>query len=245
MARIVVVGGSGHIGAKVAAALKSQVREVVAASRKLGVNTVTGHGLADAVVDASNCPSFEAKPAIEFFATSTMNLLAAERAAAVGHHVALSVMATDRLRDSGYFRAKLAQEELIKASGVPYSIVRAAPVYDFLEIIADAATDNGAVRLPDVLIQPAEAADIAKVVAAVALGKPLNDTIEVAGPNKFALDELVREISDAQHNPRHIVADAHARYFGTLIDKHTLLPSEGAVITSTTLNDWMAQRHWG
>lgn len=243
MARIVVVGGSGRIGAKIVATLRRRELDVVAASPTLGVNSVTGQGLADAltgarvVIDASNAPSVEDKPAIEFFATSTMNLLDTEKNTGVAHHVVVSVVATDRLQDSGYFRAKLAQEELVKASDVPYSIVRATPVYDFIEVIADAATDDGTVRVPDALIQPTDAAE---VIADIALGQARNDIVEVAGPQQFTLEELIREVSAAQHRPRNVVADAHTRYFGTLLDKHTLLAAQEAVITSTSLQDWIA-----
>lgn len=248
MARIVVVGGSGRIGAKIVATLRRRELDVVAASPTLGVNSVTGQGLADAltgarvVIDASNAPSVEDKPAIEFFATSTMNLLDTEKNTGVAHHVVVSVVATDRLQDSGYFRAKLAQEELVKASDVPYSIVRATPVYDFIEVIADAATDDDTVRVPDALIQPTDAAEVAEVIADIALGQARNDIVEVAGPQQFTLEELIREVSAAQHRPRNVVADAHTRYFGTLLDKHTLLAAQEAVITSTSLQDWIADR---
>lgn len=246
MGRIVVVGGTGLIGSKIVTKLSEQRIESVAASPKSGVNAVTAEGLVDAlsaadvVVDASNTSSFDDKPAIEYFATSTMNLLGAERATGVGHHVALSVIATDRLQGGGYFRAKLAQEELIKAAGIPYSIVRAAPVYDFVEAIADAATEDATVRLPDALVQPTDASDLADLVVDIAMGQPLNGIVEVAGPERFTLDELISEVLSAKHNPREVVADAHTSYFGALLDESTLLPGDGAVITSTSLDDWIA-----
>lgn len=246
MDRIVVIGGTGLIGSKVVAKMSEPGRDVVAASPKSGVNSLTCDGLADAlagahvVVDASNSPSFDDKPAIEFFATSTMNLLAAEKNAGVRHHVALSIVATDRLQDSGYFRAKLAQEELIKAGGIPYSIVRATPVYDFVEAIADAATESATVQLPSALVQPTDASDVADVVVDIAMGPPLNSTVEVAGPEQFMLDELIREVLSAQHSQRKVVADPHTRYFGALIDERTLLPDDDAIITGTSLDDWIA-----
>lgn len=245
MSDIVVVGGSGRIGSKVVAKLSEPGLGVVAVSRRSGVNAVTGEGLAEAlsdarvVVDASNSPSFEDKAAIEFFATSTMNLLAAERDADVGHHVALSVVAADRLQDSGYFRAKLAQEELIKAGNIPYSIVRATPVYDFVEVIADAATQDATVHLPDTLLQPADGNDVADVVVDIVAGAPANGTVEVAGPEQFMLDELIREVLSAQRSARKVVTDAHIPYFGALVGKDTLLPGDGAIITGRSLDEWI------
>jgi uncharacterized protein YbjT (DUF2867 family) len=199
MTNVVVVGGTGLIGSKVVARLAEQGHEAIAASPKSGVNTLTGEGLAEVlagaqvVVDVSNSPSFEAKAALEFFTTSTGNLLAAEKTAGVGHYVALSVVATERLPESGYFRAKLAQEKLIKESGSPYSIVHATQFFEFVKNIADSATDGDTVRLSPALIQPIAAAAVASAVARTAVGEPINGTTEIAGPEQFGLDELIRK----------------------------------------------------
>src|SRR5439155_26091437 len=217
--KIVVIGGSGLIGKKVVTKLREHGHEVVAASPSSGVNTVTGEGLAQAlagaqvVVDVANAPSWEDNAVLAFFETSGRNLLAAEAAAGVGHHVALSVVGTDRLSESGYFRAKIAQEKLIKGSSIPYSIVHATQFFEFVKSIADAATDGNQVRLAPVLIQPMAADDVASAVGMIAVGTPVNGTIEVAGPERFLLDELIRRRLSA-NDPREVIADPHARYFG-------------------------------
>src|SRR5689334_21310943 len=218
--KIVVIGGTGLIGSKVVARLRAEGHEAVAASPDSGVNTLTGEGLAEVlkgasvVVDVSNSPSFEDAYVLNFFSTSTRNLLAAEAAARVGHHVALSVVGTERLLESGYFRAKIAQEQLIKASSIPYSIVHATQFFEFVKSIADAATVEGTVRLAPALIRPMASDDVARFVAGVATEAPLNATVEVAGPEEFRLDELVREGLAARNDPRPVVADPGSRYYG-------------------------------
>ena len=225
--KIVVIGGSGLIGSKLVTMLTRDGHEVVAASRRSGVDAVTGEGLAEAlsgasvVVDVSNSPSFEDAAVMKFFKTSTHNLLTCEAAAGVGHHVALSVVGTGRLLQSGYFRAKFAQEKLVKDSSVPYSIVQATQFFEFLETIADAATHGNAVRVPPVLIQPIAADDVARAVAKIATGTPLNGTVEIGGPEPFYLDGLIQRVLGARNDPREVIADPHARYFGTEL-KRTL-----------------------
>src|SRR5882672_3125183 len=211
--KIVVIGGSGLIGSKLVTRLREQGHEAVAASPNSGVNTLTGEGLAEAlqgapvVVDVSNSPSFEDAAVLKFFETSTRNLLVAEAGAGVGHHVALSVVGTERLTESGYFRAKIAQEKLIKSSSLPYSIVHATQFFEFVKSIADAATDGNTVRVAPVLIQPMAADDVASTVARVAVGSPLNGIVEVAGPQQFRLDQLIRRGLTARNDPRQVVAD--------------------------------------
>jgi uncharacterized protein YbjT (DUF2867 family) len=245
--KIVVIGGTGLIGSKVVTKLNEKGHESIAASPNSGVNTVTGEGLAEVlegaavVVDVSNAPAWEDAAVMEFFETSTGNLLAAERAAGVGHHVALSVVGTDRLTESGYFRAKLAQEKLIKASSVPYSIVHATQFFEFLERIADDARDGNTVRLPPALIRPMAADDVASAVGRVAIGPPLNRTVEIAGPEQFRLDELVRRVLETRNDPREVVADPGARYFGISPGERTLLPGDGALRGPTRLEDWLSQ----
>ena len=225
--KIVVVGGSGLIGSKLVTMLTRDGHEVVAASRRSGVDAVTGEGLAEAlrgasvVVDVSNSPSFEDAAVMKFFKTSTHNLLTAEAAAGVQHHVALSVVGTGRLLQSGYLRAKFAQEKLIKESSIPYSIVQATQFFEFLRSIADAATHGNAVRVPPVLIQPIAADDVARAVAKIATGTPLNGTVEIGGPEPFYLDGLIQRVLGAHNDPREVIADPHARYFGTEL-KRTL-----------------------
>jgi uncharacterized protein YbjT (DUF2867 family) len=206
--KIVVIGGTGLIGSKVVAKLANQGHEAIAASPETGVNTLTGDGLADAlagaavVVDVSNSPSFEDSAVLEFFETSTRNILDAEAAAGVGHHVALSVVGTERLPDSGYLRAKVAQEQLIEGSSIPYSIVHATQFFEFAARIADEATTEGTVRLPHVLFQPIAADDVAAAVATVAGGAPTNGTIEIAGPEQFRFDDFIRQALRARHDAR-------------------------------------------
>jgi uncharacterized protein YbjT (DUF2867 family) len=245
--KIVVIGGTGLIGSKVVKKLREQDHEAVAASPDSGVNTITGEGLALAltgasvVVDVSNSPSLEAAVAMSFFETSTRNLLAAEVAARVGHHVALSVVGTDRLSESGYIRAKIAQEALIKASSMPYSIVHATQFFEFVKGIAAEATVGDTVRLPPVLIQPVAADDVASVVCSVALGRPVNGTVEVAGPEQMRFDALIQRGLSARNDPRKVVADPHARYFGAELSERTLVAGEDARIGKTRFEDWLRQ----
>ncbi|MGC1212924.1 MAG: SDR family oxidoreductase [Micromonospora sp.] len=245
--KIVVIGGSGLIGSKVVAMLGAQGHEAVAASPKTGVNTLTGEGLAnvldgaDVVVDVSNSPSYEDAAVLEFFQTSTRNLLSAEAEAGVGHHVALSVVGSDRMPDSGYLRAKLAQEKLIADSKIPYSLVRATQFFEFAQGIVDAATDGDTVRLAPVLIQPVAADDVAATVAGVAVDAPTNGVVEVAGPERFRLDELGRSTLAARHDPREVVTDPASRYFGALLGERSLVPADGARIAGTRLEDWRTQ----
>lgn len=234
--RIVVVGGTGLIGGKVVARLHGDGHEAVAASPRTGVDTVTGEGLAEAlagasvVVDVSNSPSFEDAAVREFFETATRNLLAAEGEAGVGHHVALSVVGAGRLPGSGYLRAKAAQERLIERAPIPYSIVRSTQFFEFVPRIADAATDGGIVRMPPVAFQPIAADDVARVVAAVAVGPPLNGGIEIAGPERFRMDEFFRRALADRNDPREVVTDPDARYFGAVPGEHSLVPGKGAVL---------------
>ena len=245
--KIVVIGGSGLIGSKLVEKLREHGHDPLPASPNTGVDTVTGEGLADAlagaevVVDVSNAPDWDDDAVMKFFQTSTGNLLAAEAAAGVKHHVALSVVGTDRLTESGYFRAKLAQEMLIRDSTIPYSIVHATQFFEFLTRIADSATDGNIVTLPPALIQPMAADDVASAVGRVAVGPPLNGVVEVAGPETFRLDELVRSLLDAQGDPREVVADPHARYFGIAPGERTLLPEDDAQIGETSLDSWLRE----
>jgi uncharacterized protein YbjT (DUF2867 family) len=245
--KVVVIGGSGLIGSKLVTRLREQGHEALPASPRSGVNTLTGEGLAEAlagasvVVDVSNAPSWEDDAVLAFFETSTRNLLAAEAVAGVGHHVALSVVGTERLTESGYFRAKLAQESLIRESAVPYSIVRTTQFFEFVPGIADAATDGATVRLPPALFQPMAADDIAMALARVALGSPVNGIVEVAGPDQFRLDELIRERLRATGDPRTVVTDPQASYFGMTPGERTLLPGDDALLTATHYADWLNQ----
>lgn len=244
--KIVVIGGTGLIGSKVVTKLGERGYEVVAASPASGVNTLTGEGLAEVlagasvVVDVSNSPSFEDTLVMEFFQTSTRNLLEHEAAAGVGHHVILSIVGTDRLPDSGYMRAKVAQEELIKESSIPYSIVRATQFFEFVKRIADSATDGNTVRLPSVGFQPMAADDVASAVAKVAIGSPLNGTVEVAGPEQFRFDQCIRQGLSAGNDPREVIADPHARYFGTELSERSLVPGDGALLGETRFEDWLS-----
>ncbi|HET7092887.1 MAG TPA: SDR family oxidoreductase [Thermomicrobiales bacterium] len=245
--KIVVIGGTGLIGSNVVAMLREQGHEAVPASPRLGINSVTGEGLAGAiagasvVVDVSNAPSWEDAAVLAFFETSTRNLLAAEAAAGVGHHVVLSVVGTERLTESGYFRAKLAQEQLIEASSIPYSIVHATQFFEFIPGIADAATDGATVRLPPAFFQPMAAVDVAAAVTRAALGAPVNGVVEVAGPEPFRLDELIRERLQATGDPRTVVTDPHASYFGITPGERTLLPGADARLATTRYADWVAR----
>ena len=245
--KIVVIGGTGLIGSKVVTKLGERGYEVVAASPNSGVNTLTGEGLAEVlegasvVVDVSNSPSFEDAPVMEFFQTSTRNLLTYEAAAGVGHHVALSIVGTDSLPDSGYMRAKVAQEKLIKESSIPYSIVRATQFFEFVNRIADSATEGTTVRLPSVGFQPMAADDVASVVSKVAIGSPLNGMVEVAGPEQFRFDECISRGLSARQDPREVIADPHARYFGTELGERSLVPGDDAQLGETRFEDWLSR----
>ena len=245
--KIVVIGGSGLIGSKLVDVLRKGGHEVVAASPNTGVNTLTGQGLPEAlagaqvVVDVANSPSLEGEAAIEFFVTSGRNLLAAETAAGVSHHVALSVVGTQRVADSGYLRAKAAQENLIKASPIPYSIVQSTQFFEFIERIAKGAFDGDVYRLSPALVQPIASDDVVAALADVTLGAPLNATVEVAGPEAIPLDELAREVLSARDDPRPIVADAHARYFGAELNDQSLLPGPNARLSANRFRDWLGQ----
>jgi uncharacterized protein YbjT (DUF2867 family) len=246
--RIVVVGGTGRIGSKVVDELTGHGHEAVAAAPSTGVNAVTGEGLAGAlagaqvVVDVTNSPSFEEAAAQEFFTRSTANLLAAEADAGVTHHVALSVVGTERLaRESGYFRAKLAQERLIEDGPIPYTIVRATQFFEFLTAIADSATINGTVRLSDAAFQPMASADVAEAVAIAAVNDPVNGIAEVGGPERFRLPELIRTALTARGDTREVVADPDAGYWGVDIDEDTLVPGDGATLFDTRFSDWVLE----
>ena len=245
--KIVVIGGSGLIGSKLVAKLRGHGHEALAASPNSGVNCLTGEGLAEAlkgasvVVDVSNAPSWEDAAVMNFFETATSNLLSYEAAGGVGHHVALSVVGSERLLDSGYFRAKIAQESLIKGSSIPYSIVRATQFFEFVKGIADFSTDGNKVRLPSALIQPIAADDVASAVGQIATGSAVNATVEVAGPEQFRLDELIRQGLAAYKDPREVVADQHARYYGVELSERTLLPGKNARLAETRFKTWLAQ----
>jgi uncharacterized protein YbjT (DUF2867 family) len=245
--KIVVIGGTGLIGSKVVLKLGERGYDVIAASPDSGVNTLTGEGLtkvlegASVVVDVSNSPSFEDDAVMEFFKTSTGNLLRYEAAAGVGHHVALSVVGSDLLPDSGYLRAKVAQEKLIKESSIPYSIVRATQFFEFLNRIADEATDGNTVRLPSVRFQPMAAEDVASAVARVAVGSPLNGTVELGGPEQLRFDEFIRRDLSARKDPREVIADPHAHYFGTELDEYSLVPGNDALLGEIRFEDWVNQ----
>jgi uncharacterized protein YbjT (DUF2867 family) len=245
--KIVIIGGTGLIGSKLVSGLKEQGHEAVPASLDTGVNTVTGAGLAVAlhaasvVVDVSNSPSFEEKAVMEFFTTSTRNLLEHAAAAAVRHYVALSVVGTDRIADSPYLRAKNAQEMLIKEAGIPYSIVRATQFFEFVKRIADEATVGTTVQLPHVLFQPMAADDVARAVGMIAVGAPVNGTVEFAGPEQFRFDEFIRQALAARNDPRTVVADPHARYFGAELGERSLVPMGDARLGAIRFEEWLRQ----
>jgi len=245
--KIIVIGGTGLIGSKLVPKLREHGHEALAASPNTGVNTVTGEGLAEAlkgasvVVDVSNAPAWEDAAVMKFFETSTRNLLTNETAAGVRHHVALSVVGTDRMLTSGYFRAKIAQENLIKGSSIPYSIVRATQFFEFVKGISDISTDGDKVRLPHVLFQPMAADDVATAAGKVAMGAPVNGTVEVGGPEKFRLDELVRQALASWKDPREVVADPQARYYGVEVSERTLVPDDDAELGQTRFADWLKQ----
>jgi uncharacterized protein YbjT (DUF2867 family) len=245
--KIVVIGGSGLIGSKLVTKLGEHGHEAVAASPNSGVNTLTGEGLAEVledasvVVDVSNSPSFEEVAVMEFFKTSTRNLLTSEAAAGVGHHVALSVVGADRLPDSGYMRAKVAQEAAIKAATIPYTILRATQFFEFIGRIADGSTVGDMVRLSPALMQPVAAEDVAAALADVAVGTPVNGTVELAGPEPLRLDALARRVLSARQDPRQVIADVHARYFGAEVNDQSLTPSDNPRIAPTRFEDWLSR----
>ena len=245
--KIVVVGGTGLIGAKLVSQLLEQGHEAVAASPKTGINSITGEGLADAlkgasvVVDVTNSPSWEDAAVLKFFETSTRNLLKYEAAAGVGYHVALSVVGTERLLESGFFRAKLAQENLIKASPNPYTIVRATQFFEFARQIADFSTVGNQVRLPAALFQPMAAGDVAAALARIAVNPPVNGTVEIGGPEQLRLDECARRYLAARRDPREVISDPHARYFGIAVSEKALLPEKSAHLGKTHFEDWLQQ----
>ncbi|MET0791323.1 MAG: SDR family oxidoreductase [Polyangiaceae bacterium] len=245
--KILVIGGSGLIGSKLVNALRQRGHEVIAASPASGVDTITGVGLApvlvatDVVVDVSNSPSFEDQAVLDFFRTSTSNLLAAEEAACVKHHLALSVVGTDRLAQSGYFRAKIAQEELIRAGKIPYSIVHSTQFFEFLSGIAKSGTEGDTVRLSPAFVQPIASDDVAFALADYTVGKPLNGVVEIAGPERFRLSNLVQRFLKASNDPRQVIADVHARYFGAELNDDTLLPGAAPRVGSVSFDAWFSQ----
>lgn len=245
--KTVVIGGTGLIGSKLVRKLRDQGHEAVAASPNSGVNSVTGEGLAEVlkgasvVVDVTNSPAWEDAAVLKFFETSTRNLLTYEAAAGVGHHVALSVVGTDQLSESGYFRAKIAQEKLIKASSIPYSIVRATQFFEFLKGLADISVVGGKVHLPPVLFQPMAADDVASALGRIAVGQPANGTVEIGGPEQFRLDELVRRRLAMLKDPRDVVADPKALYSGARISERTLVPGNKARLGETRFETWLTQ----
>ena len=246
--KIVVIGGTGLIGSKLVAKLREHGHEAVPAAPNTGVNTLTGKGLeevlegAAAVVDVSNSPSFADEQVMEFFRTSTSNLLDYSTKAGIGNYVALSVVGTDRLTESGYFRAKVVQETLIRESGIAYSIVHATQFFEFVKAIADFSTVDGAVRLPSALIQPMAADDVAAAIGRVAVGQPLNGIREVGGPEQFGLDELVRKGLAAKGDPRDVITDDQAPYYGMRLSKRTLVPGPDAQLGEITFDRWLAQQ---
>ena len=246
--KIVIIGGTGLIGSKVVGKLREQGNEAIPAAPNTGVNTLTGEGLAevlkgaDVVVDVSNSPSFEDVAVLNFFRTSTSNILAAEAAAGVRHHVALSVVGTDRLSESGYMRAKIAQEKLIEESSIPFSIIHATQFFEFLKGIADGATDGDTVRLAPVLIQPMAAEDVATEVVKVAVGAPVNGIVEIGGPEQFRLNEIVGRYLAARDDRRSVIADPSARYYGALLEERTLVPDDDATKGETRFEDWLSRQ---
>ena len=245
--KVVIIGGTGLIGSKLVARLREHGHQAVPASPDTGVNTLTGEGLAqvlsgaNVVIDVSNSPSFEDAAVLRFFETSTGNLLAAEAGAGVGHHVAVSVVGSDRVPGSGYLRAKVAQEKLIRDSSIPYSIVRSTQFFEFVKRIADEATVDNAVRIAPVRFQPIAAEDVAKAVARVAVSAPVNGIVEIAGPQQFQFDEFIRLGLNARRDPREVVTDPDARYFGAEMTEHMLVPGTGARLGEIRFEDWLSQ----
>jgi uncharacterized protein YbjT (DUF2867 family) len=245
--KIVVIGGTGLIGSKLVEKLRDRGHDALAASPDTGVNTLTGEGLAEAleaaqvVVDVANAPVWDDAAVLDFFQTSARNLLAAEAVAGVKHHVVLSVVGADRLPESGYLRAKLAQEEAVETGPVPYTILRATQFFEFIGRIADSSVDGGTVHLAPVFVQPESADDVAAALADVALSGPVNSIVELAGPEQFRLDELAERVLRANNDSRPVTADAHARYFGAELAEHSLTPGGNAVIAPTRFEDWLSQ----
>ena len=245
--KIVVIGGTGLVGSKLVEKLRRAGHEPLAASPDTGVNTITGEGLASAfegaqvVVDVSNAPVWDDAAVMEFFLTSTRNILAAEAVALVKHHVVLSVVGADRLPDSGYLRAKAVQEETVRAGFVPYTILRATQFFEFIGRLADSSSVGDTITLAPVFIQPESADDVATTLAEVAVNKPVNGIVELGGPEQFRLDELVRRVLHTKNDPRSVRADVHARYFGTELDDHSLTPGSDARIAPTRFEDWLTQ----
>ena len=245
--KIVVIGGTGLIGSKLVNKLRQHGHEAIAAAPNTGVNTLTGEGLAEVlkggsvVVDASNSPSWDDAEVLKFFETSTRNLLTHEAAAKVEHHVALSVVGTDRLSESGYMRAKIVQEKLIRESSIPYSIVHATQFFEFLKGLADISMVNGKVHLPPVLFQPMAADDVASGLAMVTMGPPVNGIVEIAGPEKFRVDELVRRRLASLNDQREVIADPNAGYGGAKVSEKTLLPGKDARLGETRFETWLTQ----
>jgi uncharacterized protein YbjT (DUF2867 family) len=243
--KIVVIGGTGLIGSNVVNILREHGHEAIPGSPRLGINSITGEGLAEAmegtsvVVDVSNSPSFEPAAVLEFFETSTRNLLAAELAAGVGHHVALSIVGIDRSPDSGYFKAKIAQENLIEAGPIPFSIVRATQFMEFVDAIADAATTGDEVHMPPVAFQPIAAADVSRAVAKVAAYAPLNGRMEIAGPDRLRFDDVIRRRLESRNDPRHVVIDPNAAYFGSAPGEQSLVPLDEAQLGAIRYEDWL------
>jgi uncharacterized protein YbjT (DUF2867 family) len=246
--KIVVIGGTGLIGSKLTGKLRADGHDPLAASPDTGVDVITGKGLdealagADVVVDVANAPDWDDAAVMDFFQTSARNILAAEAAAGTGHHVALSVVGTERLQGSGYFRAKLAQEEAIKAAAIPSTILRATQFFEFIGAIADSSTDNGTVSLPPLLFQPEAADDVAAALADIAAGTPVDGTVELAGPERFRLDELVRRFLSARNDPRPVVTDADAPYYGLQVsDERALIPGDNPRLGATRFADWLSR----
>jgi uncharacterized protein YbjT (DUF2867 family) len=243
--KLVVIGGTGLIGSRLVKKLRERGQEAVAASPASGVNALTGEGLADALkgvsvaVDVTNSPSWEDAAVLNFFEISTRNLLQYEAAAGVRHHVALSVVGTERLLESGFFRAKLAQERLIKASAIPYSIVRATQFFEFVDKIADFSTEGNIVRMPPALIQPMAADDVASAVADIAVSSPVNRTVEIGGPEQFRLDELIRRSLAARNDPREVISDPRGRYYGIAVSERALVPNADARLGQMRFEDWL------
>jgi uncharacterized protein YbjT (DUF2867 family) len=245
--KIVVIGGTGLIGSKLVEKLREDGQEPLAASLDTGVNTLTGYGLADALegaqvaVDVSNSPVMDDDAVLDFFQTSSRNLLAAEVAAGVNHHVLLSVVGADRLPESGYLRAKVAQEEAVKDGSLPYTILRASQFFEFIGRLADSSSDGEVINLAPVFVQPESADDVAATLADIAVHQPVNGIVELAGPEQFRLDELARRVLGASHDERLVRTDVHAPYFGAELDAHSLTPGPGARIASTRFEDWLSQ----
>jgi len=245
--KIVVIGGTGLIGSRLVKKLRDEGQELVAAAPATGVNSITGEGLADALkgasvsIDVTNSPSWEDTAVMKFFETSTRHQLKYGAAAGVKHHIALSVVGTDRLLESGFFRAKLAQEDLVKASSIPYSIVRATQFFEFVKKLADISTEGNTVRMPPVLFQPMSADDVASAIASIAMGSPVNGTVEIGGPEQFHLDEVVRRDLAARKDPREVITDPQARYYGIKVSERSLVPGEGARLGNTRFEDWLKQ----